>query len=236
MFSPEKHPSYIQQIFSGIAGRYDFMNRILSLGIDVLWRRFAVSQLCFSRTFRLLDVASGTADVAIMAAKRFPGIVVFGVDTVGEMLEVGISKVKEKKLESRIFFIRGDALNLPFARESFDVAAIAFGIRNIINPRRVIEEMVRVVVPGGQVLVLEMHMPKHPLVSWFFRFYSRTFVPLMANLFSPEPEAYKYLLESIERFHTPDQLSLMMEEGGLGRVVQYPLTFGFACLHVGWKV
>ncbi|MCX7816059.1 MAG: bifunctional demethylmenaquinone methyltransferase/2-methoxy-6-polyprenyl-1,4-benzoquinol methylase UbiE [Syntrophales bacterium] len=235
LFASDKHASYVQRIFSRIASRYDLMNRVLSLGIDVFWRRFSVSHMRFSRTLRVLDVASGTADVAIIAAKRFPEIYVFSVDTVGEMIEVGFEKVRREKLDYRIFFIKGDALNLPFANDSFDVAIIAFGIRNILNRKRVLEEMARVVVPGGQVLVLEMHVPSHSIFRLFFRLYSKSVVPVMANLFSPQPDAYEYLIESIGKFHTPEELSSMMKEGGLGDIVHYSLTFGFAHLYVGRK-
>lgn len=150
----------VKGIFSTVTGKYDFLNHLLSLRRDIAWRRFAVQRMRFFETRRFLDVATGTADLAIEAARQYPALQVTGVDFVQAMVEMGRRKIEDRGLLKRIELLRGDALALPFPDQSFDVAAMAFGIRNIPDRTRSLEEMRRVVIPKGQVMVLEMTFPQ----------------------------------------------------------------------------
>jgi demethylmenaquinone methyltransferase/2-methoxy-6-polyprenyl-1,4-benzoquinol methylase len=221
----------VRGIFSSIPAWYDFLNHFLSMRRDVAWRRLVVSRMRFFRTNRLLDVATGTGDLAIMAARAHPGIEVRGVDLVPRMVERGMKKVRRKGLERRVDLVEGDALDLPFDRDSFDVASIAFGIRNIPDTLGALREMMRVTVPGGKVMVLELTRPSNPLVRAVYGFYLMRVIPFLGRAFSHDPRAYSYLGESIMEFLAPDEFSALMREAGLLEVKAVPLTLGIAHLH-----
>ncbi len=225
----------VRHIFSTITGKYDFLNHFLSLRQDIVWRRSATRKMMFFKTFRLLDVATGTSDLAIEATRRHPGIRITGLDFVEEMLQAGRKKISERGLASRIDLIQGDALNIPFPQESFDVAAIAFGIRNIPDKIAALREMVRVVAPGGKVMVLEMTFPQFPLIARFYDLYLNRMLPLLAGLFSPNPEAYRYLGDSIMNFPTVDRFLSLMKQAGLVQVKMHSMTFGISRLFTGRK-
>jgi demethylmenaquinone methyltransferase / 2-methoxy-6-polyprenyl-1,4-benzoquinol methylase len=225
----------VRELFSTVHRRYDFLNHFFSLGQDLIWRRFAVKKMHFFQTNHFLDVATGTADLAIDAALRCPLIQVTGLDFVGEMMAVGQRKINRHCLSDRVRLIRGDALNLPFSDDHFDVAGIAFGIRNIPKRLDALKEMTRVVVPGGQVMVLEMHFPLNRTFRWFYSLYLNKILPCTAHLFSKNPSAYHYLADSITHFPAPVAFASLMEEAGLVRIEQYPLTLGITYLHVGIK-
>ncbi len=204
----------VKDIFSTVTPRYDFLNHFLSLRRDIAWRRFTIRRMSFGRTMRFLDVATGTADLAIGAALRYPAITVAGVDFSAEMLEAGRPKVTGIGLSDRVRLMRADALALPFADGSFDVAGIAFGIRNIPDKARALKEMTRVVVPGGQVMVLEMGFTR----NWF----SESALPLLSEppaaghrlpLF---PQPRRILLP--RRFHheLPPGRPVLCDDGGGG--------------------
>jgi demethylmenaquinone methyltransferase/2-methoxy-6-polyprenyl-1,4-benzoquinol methylase len=231
----DEHVGMVREIFSTITGRYDFLNRLLSLCRDIAWRRFAVRKMRFFRTYRLLDVGTGTADLAIDATYRHPRIQVTGVDFVREMMDLGHVKIKKRRLSDRIRLLMGDALDLPFPDSSFDVAAIAFGIRNIPNKMRALREMARVVMPGGQVMVLEMTVPPHPLFRRVYQAYLTRMLPTVARAFSANPAAYDYLADSIANFPTQEDFAELMEEAGLTRVEKYSLTLGITHLFTGIK-
>ena len=172
-------------------GRYDFLNHLLSLRRDVAWRRFAVRKMQFFDTFRLLDVATGTADLAIDAARRHPDIRVTGVDFVREMLARGRQKIASRGLADRIRLLQADAMALPFPDGSFDAVGIAFGIRNMPDRLRALREMRRVLVPGGRIFVLEMNAPQNRLWRGFFAPYLNRILPVIARRFSRNPAAYR---------------------------------------------
>jgi demethylmenaquinone methyltransferase/2-methoxy-6-polyprenyl-1,4-benzoquinol methylase len=165
--TPSEQVGLVREVFATIPRRYDFLNRFFSLRRDVAWRRFAVRKMRFFQTMRFLDVATGTADLAVETVRRHPPVRVAGLDFVREMMVVGRRKIRRNRMADRIGLIQGDALSLPFNDNIFDVAAIAFGIRNIPDRRRALEEMKRVVVPGGQVMALEMNFPRHQLFRRF---------------------------------------------------------------------
>lgn len=224
--------SRVREMFGDIEGRYDFLNRLLSLRRDVAWRRFTVRRMRFFQTRRFLDVATGTADLAVEAVRHHREIQATGLDFVPGMIEGARHKVGGT---GRIRLLLGDALNLPFADGSFDVAAVAFGIRNMPDRLGALREMARVVVPGGQVMVLEMHLPEIPVVRPCYRFYLCGILPRLAGALSGNREAYQYLSESIVAFPPPRIFSDIMRSAGLEAVEYHSLTLGVTCLHVGRK-
>lgn len=231
--SPTGQTRVVREIFTTGHKKYDLLNHVLSFRRDLGWREVAVKKMRFERTLRFLDVATGTADLAIGAARRFPRIGVTGIDFAAPMLEVGRRKVREAGLQERISLVEGDALSLPFPDGSFDVSAVAFGMRNIPDRRRAIVEMARVTVPGGQVMILEMTFAPAPAFRPFYGFYLRRVLPGIARLFKGNPATYHYLGDSIRHFPSPDSLSILMQEAGLRDVSYTRLTFGVAYLHIG---
>lgn len=225
----------VKEIFSTITPRYDFLNHFLSMRRDIAWRRFTIKKMRFFQTKRLLDIACGTGDLSIDAAEKYPEITVNGVDFVREMIQVGQKKVNQKKVAKRIHLVTGDALRLPFRDNSFDVAAMAFGIRNIPDRQNALREMLRVVVPGGQVMILEMTFTRNPFFQVFYNIYLNHILPRLAKRFSSNPGAYHYLADSIMNFPSPDEFTAMMEDSGIENVDAYSLTFGVTYLHVGTK-
>ena len=231
----DEHVGMVREIFATITGRYDFLNHLLSLRHDVAWRRFTVRKMRFFKTFRLLDVATGTADLAIEAACRHPGIRVTGIDFAPEMLAAGRQKIAARDLVDRIRLLQADAMNLPFPDGSFDAVGIAFGIRNMPDRLRALREMRRVLVPGGRIFVLEMNFPRNRLWQGFFDLYLNRLLPGLARLFSGNPAAYRYLADSILHFPAPQVFLEMMEEAGFRNRERYSLTFGITCLYIGSK-
>ncbi len=225
----------VQEIFSTVTGKYDFLNHLLSLRRDIAWRRVAVRRMRFFSTRRLLDVATGTADLVIEAAGHHPTLQATGLDFVKAMVAAGRRKAEDRGLSGRVRFLRGDALALPFPDGFFDVAAMAFGIRNIPDKLLALQEMRRVVVPGGQVMVLEMTFPRKSLFHGFYRAYLHSFLPRIAGAFSKNPAAYEYLADSIMNFPSPEAFARMMEEAGLARIEMHPLDFGITYLHIGYS-
>jgi demethylmenaquinone methyltransferase/2-methoxy-6-polyprenyl-1,4-benzoquinol methylase len=231
-----EHVSMVRDVFSTIMAKYDFLNHLLSLGRDIAWRRSAARKMRFFRTYQLLDVATGTADLAIDAARRHPSIRVTGVDFVREMMDIGRGKIEKKHLSDRVQLIMGDALDLPFHDNRFDVAGIAFSVRNIPNKIRALQEMTRVVVPGGQVMVLEMTSPRSRLLGGVYNAYLNRLLPILARAFSPNPAAYSYLADSIMNFPSPEDFAGFMNGAGLKKVTKFPLTLGITHLYVGIKL
>jgi demethylmenaquinone methyltransferase/2-methoxy-6-polyprenyl-1,4-benzoquinol methylase len=230
-----EHIGMVREIFTTIPGRYDFLNRLLSLRRDVAWRRFAVRKMQFFDTFHFLDVATGTADLAIEAARRHPEIRVTGIDFVSEMLAPGRNKIALRGLAGRIRLLQADALKLPFSDGSFDAAGIAFGIRNIPDRLAALREMRRVLVPGGRIYVLEMNAPQNQLWRSFFAPYLNRVLPRIARLFSQNPAAYLYLVDSITHFPPPPAFLAMMEEAGFSNRERYSLTLGITSLYIGQR-
>jgi len=227
--------SVVKEIFSTVTDSYDFLNHLMSLRRDIAWRRFAVKKMRFFKTHRLLDVATGTGDLAIDAARSYSSVHVTGLDFVKPILDVGRQKTEKANLSGQVRFIKGDALALPFKNNAFDVAAIAFGIRNIPDRLGALAEMGRVVVPGGQVLVLEMTFPRQNPFRGVYRFYLQKVLPRLGRVFSNHPAAYEYLGDSILNFPDPDAFSGEMESVNLTHIKKYPLDFGITYLHTGMK-
>ncbi len=219
------------EMFDGIAERYDLLNRMISLGIDQSWRRRTVDSLRLSSRSQALDLATGTADLGMMIAKRVPGCRVIGVDPSEKMLEVGKHKVFRAQLSDQVELLRGDAQELPFEENSFDGTTIAFGIRNVPDRRRGLQEMARVTRPGGRVTILELSEPQGGILGPLARFHVHHLVPWLGGLLSGKDE-YRYLQKSIAAFPSASDFARLMSESGLDVVEVVPLTFGVAHLYV----
>jgi demethylmenaquinone methyltransferase/2-methoxy-6-polyprenyl-1,4-benzoquinol methylase len=233
MDNSAKDPVKIQNMFSTIAYRYDLLNRILSLGIDRSWRKFAVSQLPKAENPVYLDVATGTCDVALEIIQQISGARVVGVDFSEGMLDIGTEKVKNTGYQDRIDVRFGDAANLPFDDNTFNGSIIAFGIRNVQDYKKGINEMGRVVKSGGKVVILEFTTIQNRLFKPLYRFYITKVLPFIGEIISGKKGAYKYLPASMLAFPVPDELKNVMEETGLSDVRYYKLTLGAVAVHVG---
>lgn len=213
------------RFFDAIAERYDLLNRIISLGQDGYWRNKAVKALQLPEGARFLDLATGTADLAIASAKRHRDLKVVGLDPSAEMLANGRVKVSKANLDGRVELVLGDAQNLPFEDDSFDGVAISFGIRNVPDRRKALQEMNRVARPGGRIVILELSEPRQGLLASPARFYIHHVVPRIGGLISGSKE-YRYLQESIAAFPTADAFAQLMREVGLTNVNASTLSFG----------
>lgn len=225
----------VREIFSSVTNRYDFLNRFLSLRRDVHWRKAAVKAMNFFNTNKLLDVATGTADLALDCVRLHPEVHVVGVDFVPAMIQKGIDKVIAAGLQNQIQLYEGDGTGLQFADNSFDVCSIAFGIRNIPDRAKTLTEMFRVVVPGGQVIVLELTTPEAGFWHRVYGFYLNGLIPRLARVFSRNPAAYEYLADSIMNFPTRNQFINLMTAAGLEHCRAQALTWGICTLYVGVK-
>ncbi|MCB9563376.1 MAG: bifunctional demethylmenaquinone methyltransferase/2-methoxy-6-polyprenyl-1,4-benzoquinol methylase UbiE [Kofleriaceae bacterium] len=220
-------------MFDAIAHRYDRLNRILSMGIDKRWRRKTVAALRLpDGPSRVLDVATGTGDLALDIARRHPAAHVVGVDPSVKMLARGVAKVAARGLDDRITLDEGDAQALTYPDASFDGATIAFGIRNVPDRARGLAEMARVVRPGGRVCVLELSEPRRGIMAPLARFHVHVVVPRIGALLSGARE-YRYLQKSIAAFPPPDEFAAMMAAAGLEIEAVRALTFGVCHLYVG---
>lgn len=219
-------------MFDAIAARYDVLNRILSMGIDVGWRRNAVRLAQVPANGRALDVATGTGDLALALARATPTATVIGVDPSRGMLAVGEKKVRALGLETRVSLGEGDAQALPYPDASFDAVTIAFGIRNVPDRPRALREMARVLKPGGRLVVLELSEPRRGILGPLARFHVHQVVPRVGALLSGARE-YRYLQASIAAFPSPEAFAAMIREAGLVDVSFVSLTFGVAAIHVG---
>ncbi len=219
------------EMFDKIADRYDLLNRLLSLGIDQGWRQQAVAELELGPSADVLDIATGTGDLAILEATTHPGCRVQGVDPSSRMLDIGRKKVERAGLSARVTLVQGSAESLPFEPRSFDGVSIAFGIRNVVDRPRALREMARVTRPGGRVVVLELSEPRSGILGPLARFHVHSVVPFLGGLISGSRE-YRYLQQSIAAFPPAEQFAGLMEDAGLAVVETRPLTFGVATLYV----
>jgi demethylmenaquinone methyltransferase/2-methoxy-6-polyprenyl-1,4-benzoquinol methylase len=219
------------EMFDAIAHRYDLLNRLMSFGIDRRWRRKLCDALALPVGGRALDLATGTADVALTIAARHPSVSIVGTDPSTRMLAVGEHKVEAAGLGNRVRLAVGDAQAIEAEDDSFDGACISFGIRNVPDRARALAEMARVVKPGGRVAVLELSEPKGGLLGALARFHVHTLVPRMGALLSGARE-YRYLQQSIAAFPSASEFAALMDGAGLEVLLVKPLTFGVAHLYV----
>ncbi len=222
-------------MFSAIAPRYDFLNRLLSAGIDRRWRRLAVRALLPASGGLYLDVATGTADVALeIFRQKGADARVAGADISIEMMRFGQQKASRNGLASRMSFVQTPCESLPFKDAAFDSASIAFGIRNVVDRERGLAEMCRVVRPGGRIVILEFSVPDNRIFAMIYNFYFTSLLPRIGGLFSKK-SAYTYLPESVQAFPAPEVFERMMIAAGCESVGRTPLTFGIATLYAGTR-
>jgi demethylmenaquinone methyltransferase/2-methoxy-6-polyprenyl-1,4-benzoquinol methylase len=231
---PGAKKQQVARMFNSISGRYDFLNHFLSLGIDMAWRRKAINRLDASKPKRILDVATGTGDFAIEALRLNPDQVI-GVDISDGMLDVGRKKLKAKKLDHRIELRNADSEKLPFEDNYFDAVIVAFGVRNFENLELGLGEMLRVVKPGGEVVILEFSKPSKFPMKQLYNVYFTTILPTIGRWISRDQAAYRYLPESVKAF--PDGNDFLKVLSGLGYKNPQcdPLTFGISSLYQGSK-
>jgi len=229
---PDKTPARISGMFDAIAPRYDVLNRLLSAGLDQKWRHRAVSEVHLGRSARVLDLCTGTADLAMATAQRHPDAAVIGVDFSGAMLRLGLEKVRSAHLETRIRLVRGDATRIPVDDESCDAATIGFGIRNVAEPERALAELARVLRPGARLAILAFGQPRIPGIRTLYSWYFRYLLPAIGKLVSHHQSAYSYLPASVGTFPSPAEFVRIIESHGFVTVRAVPLTFGIVYLYV----
>ena len=219
-------------MFDAIAPRYDLLNHLLSAGIDKRWRSRAIESLRLTGRETLIDVCTGTADVALAAtgARR-----VLGVDFAGAMLAIGLDKVRKRGQERRIALVRGDAMRLPAVDGSADAVTVAFGIRNVQRADVGCAEMARVLRPGGRLAILEFGMPRLPGVSSLYRWYFSRVLPFIGRRISGHTAAYSYLPASVGTFPPPGEFVTLLRQTGFSEVCAVPLTFGIVYLYTAVK-
>ena len=223
----------VETMFDSVAPRYDLLNRVLSLGIDQYWRTQAVRLLADEQPTRVLDVATGTADLALKAEKQLSPRDVVGIDLSAEMLRFGRKKIERRGLSSRISLVQADAADLPFADDAFDAALVAFGVRNFEDLSAGLEGIRRVLRPGGRLVVLEFSYPRTFPIKQLYGWYSRHVLPRIGGALSPDQGAYEYLPNSVAAF--PDGADFLgrMAQSGYTDLLWRPLTFGIASLYRG---
>ena len=225
----------VGEMFNQIAPRYDFMNRFLSAGIDKSWRRKAIRRFQNDGVRSLLDVATGTGDMAIMAAKMLKPEKITGIDISEKMLEIGRKKIEKEELGTKIELLAGDGETINFADSTFDGVMVAFGIRNFENLEKGLIEIKRVLKPGGRLVVLEFSKPTLPGVKSIYNFYMRSIAPQMARLFKQNKKAYQYLNDSARAFPDRQHFDLILKQAGYSDTTWKPLSLGICCIYSGRK-
>lgn len=224
----------VAEMFDNISQRYDLLNHVLSLSIDKGWRKKVVRMVKAKKPKMILDVATGTADLAIALKKTHPDKIT-GIDISNGMLEVGREKVAKKGLSKMISLEQADSENLPFPDETFDAITVAFGVRNFENLKKGLKEMNRVLKPGGHLLVLEFSQPQKFPFKQLYNFYFKNILPTVGKLISKDPRAYTYLPESVQAFPHGEAFMKIMQECGYKAGERIPLTFGIASIYEGLK-
>lgn len=224
----------VAEMFDNIAPRYDFLNHLLSMGIDVSWRKKAIRYIGKNRPKLILDVATGTGDFALEACTLSPDRIV-GIDISGEMLNIARKKIKDKSLESLIEVLQADSEALPFDDASFDAITAGFGIRNFAHLEAGLGEMYRVLKPGGQVVIIEISEPKSFPIKQLYHIYFKHVLPMVGKWVSKDARAYTYLPESVIHFPQGHALVKILRRVGYKSASFTPLTFGAATMYMGTK-
>lgn len=232
--SEKSKKEQVAEMFNGIAGRYDFMNRFLSARTDVRWRKKAIGLMSKENPKVILDVATGTADMAIMACKLLNPERVEGIDISSQMLEVGKTKVEKEGLSSKINLSVGDSETINFAENTFDAGMVAFGVRNFENLHKGLSEINRVLKPGGRIVIIEFSRPKQPIRA-FYNLYMGIMAPQMARMLKLNKDAYKYLNESSNAFPDRQRMVDILNECGFSDTRYKSLSLGICCIYTGFK-
>ena len=224
----------VAKMFDNIAGNYDFLNHFLSMGIDIYWRKKLVKRLTKQAPKNILDVATGTGDLAIAMLKATPDKIT-GIDISNGMLEIGRKKIKEKGLEDKITLQQADSENLPFEDNNFDAVCVSFGARNFENLEKGLSEMFRVLKPGGKLYILEFSQPDIFPFKQIYQFYFRYILPLLGKVVSNDNNAYNYLPESVNAFPYGKKLNKIIENCGYNKAQYHSLTMGIASIYIAEK-
>ncbi|HPK09872.1 MAG TPA: bifunctional demethylmenaquinone methyltransferase/2-methoxy-6-polyprenyl-1,4-benzoquinol methylase UbiE [Saprospiraceae bacterium] len=227
--------SQVQGMFDKIAPNYDFLNRFLTLGIDVTWRKKAIAQLNGLPADKVLDVATGTADLAIEEAHKLPVKSIIGMDLSPQMLSIGETKVKKDGLQNVISLETGDSENLRFSDDEFDIITAGFGVRNFENLEKGLKEMYRVLKPGGTMMILEFSKPRVFPLKQLFNIYFSSILPLIGKLKSKDNRAYKYLYESVQAFPDYDDFTNILKNIGFKNTKWKALSFGICSIYTAQK-
>ena len=227
----QERARYVQSMFARIAGRYDTMNRLITAGQDLKWRRYVIEQAQLPAGGRLLDIATGTGDIAYEGLQQTPGLTAVGGDFTIEMMQVG------KRIPERhpILWVGADTLALPFADNAFDAVTSGFLMRNVIDVPGAFREQVRVTKPGGRVVVLESSPPKQNVLRPFISIHLNVVIPTLGKVITGDADAYRYLPDSTQQFQNPESLSEIMRQTGLANVAYKLFMFGTIAVHVGQK-
>ncbi|WP_018613574.1 bifunctional demethylmenaquinone methyltransferase/2-methoxy-6-polyprenyl-1,4-benzoquinol methylase UbiE [Segetibacter koreensis] len=225
----------VATMFDKIAFRYDFLNRFLSAGIDVSWRKKAIKQLKALQPKYLLDVATGTGDIAILAEKMLHPVKITGIDISEGMLEIGRKKLEKLGLQNKIELVQGDSESINFDDNSFDAITVAFGVRNFQNLEKGLTEMRRVLKPGGKLVVLEFSRPKNFFFKSLYNLYMNTITPRVGKLFAKNKDAYQYLNDSVQRFPEGTDFIAILNKAGYTSPNYETLTFGICSLYSATK-
>jgi demethylmenaquinone methyltransferase/2-methoxy-6-polyprenyl-1,4-benzoquinol methylase len=225
----------VAQMFDTISGNYDGLNRVISFGTDIKWRKKVLAMVKATNPNTILDIATGTGDLAILMSETGASKIV-GLDISAGMLEVGRKKITEKKLSNKIEMILGDAEEMPFEDNSFDAITVAFGVRNFETLEKGLSEILRVLKPNGIFVILETSVPEKFPFKQGYQFYSKNILPLIGRLFSKDDSAYKYLSESASVFPYGEALNNILRKIGFIDVVSIPQTVGVATIYSASKI
>jgi demethylmenaquinone methyltransferase/2-methoxy-6-polyprenyl-1,4-benzoquinol methylase len=227
----EERARYVRRMFAGIAGRYDLMNRVMTAGQDVRWRRYVVAQAALPENDRLLDIATGTGDIALEAVRQIPSVQPVGGDFTLEMMQAGKLYPERQMIQ----WVGADTLALPFPTGYFDAVTSGFLMRNVIDVEQALREQMRVLKPGGRLVILESSPPKKNLLRPFILIHLNYVIPILGRLIAGSSEAYSYLPNSTKQFRSPEALAEAMDEAGLTQVGFKLFMFGTIAIHVGTK-
>ncbi len=224
------------KIFDEIAKTYDFLNHLLSFGIDIYWRNKFLKLVPQLKKQKVLDLATGTADLALTLAKSPEIAHITGIDLSKEMIEIGKEKVKRSNKSHKIDLKIGDGVHIPFENETFDLVTISFGIRNFSDFKKSLKNIHRVLKDDGQVMIMEFSIPRNIFIKKLYFFYFRNWLPFIGNLISKHHDAYTYLNKTVETFPYGPQFLYAMEEAGFRHMELKKLTFGIATIYIGRKI
>lgn len=233
--STQSKKQQVAEMFNSIAFRYDFLNRLLSAGIDVRWRKKAIRELKEVQPKKILDVATGTADVALLTYKMLKPEKIIGIDISEGMLDLGRKKIEKLGLYPIIELFTGDSETIQFPDNSFDAITVAFGVRNFENLELGLKEMYRVLKPGGKLVILEFSKPKQAAFSQLSMFYMNKITPGFGKLFAKNREAYQYLNDSVQAFPEGETFINIMHVAGFTQTYLQTLTFGICTIYCGRK-
>jgi demethylmenaquinone methyltransferase / 2-methoxy-6-polyprenyl-1,4-benzoquinol methylase len=233
----EEKASLVKDVFDSVSKRYDLMNDVMSLGLHRLWKRFAIDLAQVKKSSTVLDLASGSGDLARSLARQVgPKGKVYASDINFSMLKEGIAKSLDTGLYENIHYVLADAENLPFKSSTFDCVMISFGLRNVTRKEEALKSIYRVLKPGGKLVILEFSHPSSSAVKKIYDRYSFDILPALGDLIAQDRESYQYLAESIRKHPDQERLKIMMEDSGYKICNFYNLTFGIVAAHVGYKI